>query len=1320
MAGGSLNVSNCSNLYTLVCTGNQLTNLDIRGCSVLHDLYCQDNQLTNLDFSNCSKIVWVNCDNNRLNNFDISGCTILSGFSCNNNQLTSLNVSGYKALKSIDCSSNQLISLNSSGCSDLEALNCDNNELINLDVSGCSALKTLNCIDQQLTNLDITGCSSLTSLICHNNQLTNLDVSTCSNLQELHCSYNRLSNLNTSNCIYLERLYIIGLFNESNRLTSLNVSGCTSLSSLACSNQQLASLDASGCSNLTSLSCDNNQLTRLDVSGCLALTSLSCYENQLTGLNLSSCPSLQELNCYTNQLTNLNVSSCLSLSTIYCYDNRLTDLDISEHPYLVDLSCSNNQLTSLNVSGCSDLQELNCGNNQLTGLDVSEHLYLNRLECDYNQLASLYVGGCTSLSTLNCWYNQLTSLDVSGCTDLDWLYCDNNRLTYLNASGCADLYLLSCSNNQLTSLDLSGCFHLNYLACSYNQLSDSNLNAFYGLNIGCDNSRLDLRHNICFTEQAIRNLANNLPCLSYEQIYWDECSNNSPFSFENNWTVSKTPEMPEHPVGVGADGCSSIKISLTQNDESINVQNVDIYLTEINGNNNPGTIGTSVSDAAEIRLIGLSYLPDNIFYIAPDVFTEDTINTDWNRKVVIQIIINNTNRDKGYALYDTIEIIRPPVLLVHGLNSDSKCFADLREDLWSRSHRYISEQVLCVNYKGTNTSSFEENAYVLPTNIKKVKDYIQKKGYTVSKVDVVGHSMGGILSRLYLQSSYYDNNIHKLITVNTPHSGSQGANVLVQLPSLRQKHGLTGKAVDDLQVTSDAIRTQLNGISVKNRNRVPSHAIVTETNVYSEAFKILKKTFSKDPLYCTIVSAFLLTNPLGEAVSGEAIGLSLAFNNWLFNDIYNDDNDIVVAVNSQIGGLGSTTLVHDEWHCGSPINVTVKSRIKELLVLPASVDYFSMQGFNPPTIDFPTTKNTLIESKSLVNYNDSVYFKLPTSDIMINSGDSITIEVSRTANVKNLIFTAMESQDSVYLKDTTASSMSFTYHVPSTTIGKIPMYVFGADTLGNIYMDSLSATVSPNATAQSLFITYPEDSLLELSQGLKSFVQVSCLFSDSVTRDITTLANVQYSTQTGNAVVEAQGVIKGAHEGFDTLIVSYSGLSYNLPISINQDYTCAVNVSVNPDNSGTTTGTGVYFYGDSVTLAAAPESGYAFDYWSENGVEVSTNVSYSIETYTSKDIVANFRVTTGIETIPIDNNGLISIYPNPNHGDFTVKINSDYAGDVEINIFSVTGVQCDHIEFVKSVHETKQKINSKYLGKGIYFVEILLGEDTVTKKIIIE
>jgi len=59
------------------------------------------------------------------------------------------------------------------------------------------------------------------------------------------------------------------------------------------------------------------------------------------------------------------------------------------------------------------------------------------------------------------------------------------------------------------------------------------------------------------------------------------------------------------------------------------------------------------------------------------------------------------------------------------------------------------------------------NAVELKAKIQKIKNETNRP-----KVDIVAHSMGGLLAREYIESTYYQNDIDQLITIGTPHLGA--------------------------------------------------------------------------------------------------------------------------------------------------------------------------------------------------------------------------------------------------------------------------------------------------------------------------------------------------------------------------------------------------------------------------------------------------------------------------------------------------------------------------------------------------------------------
>jgi hypothetical protein len=61
-----------------------------------------------------------------------------------------------------------------------------------------------------------------------------------------------------------------------------------------------------------------------------------------------------------------------------------------------------------------------------------------------------------------------------------------------------------------------------------------------------------------------------------------------------------------------------------------------------------------------------------------------------------------------------------------------------------------------------------------------------------------------------------------------------------------------------------------------------------------------------------------------------------------------------------------------------------------------------------------------------------------------------------------------------------------------------------------------------------------------------------------------------------------------------------------------------------PANGGNTSGGGTFSYGTSVTVMASANSGWVFNYWSENGFMVSNNPNYIFTATSNRNLVANF------------------------------------------------------------------------------------------------
>ena len=74
----------------------------------------------------------------------------------------------------------------------------------------------------------------------------------------------------------------------------------------------------------------------------------------------------------------------------------------------------------------------------------------------------------------------------------------------------------------------------------------------------------------------------------------------------------------------------------------------------------------------------------------------------------------------------------------------------------------------------------------------------------------------------------------------------------------------------------------------------------------------------------------------------------------------------------------------------------------------------------------------------------------------------------------------------------------------------------------------------------------------------------------------------------------------------------------------------AVILSSNPAAGGTTTGSGTYNAGSSVTVTATPNIGYTFTNWTDNGAIASTSSSYTFPLNANRTLVANFGLVAGV------------------------------------------------------------------------------------------
>ncbi|WP_105972787.1 esterase/lipase family protein [Streptomyces geranii] len=140
---------------------------------------------------------------------------------------------------------------------------------------------------------------------------------------------------------------------------------------------------------------------------------------------------------------------------------------------------------------------------------------------------------------------------------------------------------------------------------------------------------------------------------------------------------------------------------------------------------------------------------------------------------------------------------KPPVVLLHGFIDNRSVFVLLRRSLVQHGRR----QVESLNYSPL-TCDIRTAAELLGRHIEEI---CRRTGQP--QVDIVGHSLGGLIARYYVQRLGGDHRVRTLVTLGTPHSGTRVVPLADAHPIVRQMR--PGSAViEELRLPAPGCRTR--------------------------------------------------------------------------------------------------------------------------------------------------------------------------------------------------------------------------------------------------------------------------------------------------------------------------------------------------------------------------------------------------------------------------------------------------------------------------------------------------------------------------------
>ncbi len=139
---------------------------------------------------------------------------------------------------------------------------------------------------------------------------------------------------------------------------------------------------------------------------------------------------------------------------------------------------------------------------------------------------------------------------------------------------------------------------------------------------------------------------------------------------------------------------------------------------------------------------------------------------------------------------------KPPVVLLHGFIDNRSVFVLLRRSLAQHGR----QQIESLNYSPL-TCDIRTAAALLGRHIEEICERTGSR-----QVDVVGHSLGGLIARYYVQRLGGDLRVRTLVTLGTPHSGTRVAPLANAHPIVRQMRP-GSELIEELTLPAPGCRT---------------------------------------------------------------------------------------------------------------------------------------------------------------------------------------------------------------------------------------------------------------------------------------------------------------------------------------------------------------------------------------------------------------------------------------------------------------------------------------------------------------------------------
>lgn len=583
-------------------------------------------------------------------------------------------------------------------------------------------------------------------------------------------------------------------------------------------------------------------------------------------------------------------------------------------------------------------------------------------------------------------------------------------------------------------------------------------------------------------------------------------------------SISTSTSSPT-PVQVSADGSTATFINYYNQDANVLINNISFRIKEDPTGLNKEIYGyftapINASVAPQIR---------RCFYNHPTYLN----NGNLYRTVTIQILDSSTNTIlKEYPVH----VYKAPLLLVHGLYGNAESFKNFEKDFLFASGANIypgtaqnSPFVLRTEYNYAD--GLVKNNSVMKLSIDRLLKQMANAKYSAGKVDIIAHSMGGLLSRAYIQDPYniqaYRNDVHKLITLNTMHAGSKFADCInnpnsdCALWAIVQNYMKTNSTtvpagMNELSTQSEVIDSLLNSYTVVNTNLVPTASLSTTIST------------------------------LVKGASEPCAGAGIATQN--LNIFNGETNDNIVALSSQQGNIlpakGNYTSCHE-----NAVNTTALfTQLGTLINQNPIATNFDINGYKPTALSY----TPIIVPTKVGNQN--VSFSAPAHGAMVTPGQVINIIAGGSNLTKRMELYIGNEYVNTTAFDTSGKNINYSFTIPGGTTGVLRMIAVGRDSVNAFKYDTLSIKIIPTAALDSIR-AYPQKIIVP--EYMSTSFEIYGYYHDGRVRTLSSLTDINYTVNNTSIATHTTGAaIKGNLADTTSMLISYLGKTVRIPIEV--------------------------------------------------------------------------------------------------------------------------------------------------------------------------